>query len=41
MHEVGFAPRFLHIDGEGRDHRIFAVTTEECPDGMLARLAGP
>ena len=38
MREVGFAPRFLHIDGEWRDHRIFAVTVEECPEGMLARI---
>ena len=38
IREVGFAPRFLHIDGEWRDHRIFAVTVEECPGGMLARL---
>ncbi len=35
---VGLAPRFLHIDGAWRDHRIFAVTVEECPGGMLARL---
>jgi ribosomal-protein-alanine N-acetyltransferase len=38
LHEVGLAPRFLHIDGAWRDHRIFAVTVEECPNGMLARL---
>lgn len=38
LHEVGYAPRFLHIDGEWRDHRIFAVTREECPQGMMARL---
>ena len=38
IREVGLAPRFLHIDGAWRDHRIFAVTVEECPDGMLARL---
>ena len=41
LHEVGFAPRFLHINGEWRDHRIFAVTAEECPDGILARLDRP
>lgn len=38
IREVGYAPRFLHIDGEWRDHRIFAVTKEEVPRGMLARL---
>jgi ribosomal-protein-alanine N-acetyltransferase len=36
--EVGLAPRFLHIDGAWRDHRIFALTVEECPGGLLARL---
>lgn len=29
LHEIGFAPRFLHIDGAWRDHRIYAITTEE------------
>jgi len=36
--EIGLAPRFLHIDGAWRDHRIFAITAEECPEGLLARL---
>jgi ribosomal-protein-alanine N-acetyltransferase len=35
--EVGYAPRFLHIDGEWRDHRIFALTVEEVPPGGLLR----
>ena len=39
IREVGYAPRFLHIDGAWRDHRIYAITVEECPDGMLARLS--
>ena len=39
IREVGFAPRYLHIDGAWRDHRIYAITVEECPDGMLARLS--
>lgn len=39
MHEVGYAPRFLHIDGDWRDHRLYAVTVEECPEGMVARLS--
>jgi ribosomal-protein-alanine N-acetyltransferase len=36
--EIGYAPRFLHIDGEWRDHRLFATTVEEVPDGVLRRL---
>lgn len=39
LREVGLAPLFLHIDGAWRDHRIFAVTVEECPGGLLARLS--
>lgn len=38
LHEVGYAPRFLHIDGAWRDHRIYAVTVEEVPEGLLRRL---
>ncbi len=38
IREIGFAPAFLHIDGAWRDHRIYAVTVEECPEGMLHRL---
>ena len=38
MYEVGYAPRFLHIDGDWRDHRVYAVTVEEVPHGILARL---
>jgi len=38
IHEVGYAPRYLHIDGEWRDHRMFGVTAEECRDGMVHRL---
>lgn len=36
--EYGYAPRYLHIDGEWRDHRLFAITKEECPEGLLRRL---
>lgn len=36
--EVGYAPRYLHIDGEWRDHRQFAITVEECPGGLVERL---
>ena len=33
----GCAPRYLHIDGDWRDHYIFALTAEEVPEGLLAR----
>ncbi|MEP7088922.1 MAG: GNAT family protein [Nocardioidaceae bacterium] len=36
--EVGYAPGYLHIDGAWRDHRLFAITTEECRGGLLKRL---
>lgn len=38
IREIGYAPRFLHIDGAWRDHRIYAITVEECPEGLLTRL---
>ncbi|WP_344151756.1 GNAT family protein [Nocardioides koreensis] len=38
IREIGYAPLYLHIDGDWRDHRLYAVTVEECPEGMLARL---
>ncbi len=35
--EVGYAPRYLHIDGDWRDHRLFALTVEDVPGGLLQR----
>jgi ribosomal-protein-alanine N-acetyltransferase len=35
--EIGYAPRYLHIDGDWRDHRLFALTVEECTGGLLRR----
>ena len=32
---VGTAPRYLHINGQWRDHLLFAITAEEVPDGLL------
>jgi ribosomal-protein-alanine N-acetyltransferase len=40
LREVGFAPRFLHIDGAWRDHRIYAITVEEMPQGGLVTRLG-
>jgi ribosomal-protein-alanine N-acetyltransferase len=36
--EIGYAPRFLHIDGDWRDHKLFAITREEVPTGLVNRL---
>ncbi len=36
--EIGYAPHYLHIDGGWRDHRLFAITVEECPGGLMKRL---
>ena len=39
IREVGYAPRYLHIDGAWRDHRIYAITVEELDaGGLLARF---
>lgn len=35
--EEGLRPAYLHIDGDWRDHRLFAVTVEEIGDGLLRR----
>lgn len=36
----GMRPRYLHIDGDWRDHECFALHADEVPEGMWARL-GP
>lgn len=33
----GSRPRYLHIDGDWRDHEVFALNAEEIPGGVLAR----
>ena len=35
--DEGYRPRFLHINGEWADHRSFALTSEEVPEGLLER----
>jgi [ribosomal protein S5]-alanine N-acetyltransferase len=35
--DEGVRRRYLHIQGEWRDHRTFALTTEDVPEGLLAR----
>ena len=36
--EIGYAPRFLHIDGDWRDHRLYAITKDDVPHGVLSRF---
>ncbi|WP_285728180.1 GNAT family N-acetyltransferase [Psychromicrobium xiongbiense] len=36
--DEGLRPRYLHINGAWADHRSFALTAEEVPEGLLARL---
>ncbi|NEE01126.1 GNAT family N-acetyltransferase [Phytoactinopolyspora halotolerans] len=35
--DEGIRERLLHIDGDWRDHRSFALTSEDVPDGLLTR----
>lgn len=35
--DEGIRQRYLHIEGDWRDHRTFALTSSEVPDGLLAR----
>jgi len=36
--EIGMAPRFLHIAGDWRDHRVFQIVAEDVNDGLISRL---
>jgi ribosomal-protein-alanine N-acetyltransferase len=38
LREIGYAPGYLHIDGDWRDHRLFAITREELGSGLVNRL---
>ncbi|MCL2423434.1 MAG: GNAT family N-acetyltransferase [Micrococcales bacterium] len=37
LRDEGLRERYLHIQGHWADHRTFAVTSEEVPEGLLAR----
>lgn len=37
--EIGMAPKFLHIAGHWRDHRIFQVLAGQVGEGLVARLS--
>lgn len=34
----GLKQRYIHINGDWRDHYVFAITKEEIPDGLLNRF---
>ena len=36
--KVGFAPGYLHINGQWADHEIFQLLTEDVPEGVLNRF---
>lgn len=38
LRHEGLRERYIHIDGQWRDHESFAITADEVPQGMLARL---
>ena len=38
LREVGYAPRFLHIDGAWRDHLLVALTVEEIEGSVTGGL---
>lgn len=35
--QEGERPRYLHINGDWRDHAVYALNAEEVPGGLLAR----
>ena len=35
--DEGRRPRYLHIDGDWRDHQSFALNAEDVPGGLMAR----
>ncbi len=38
--DEGYRQRYLHINGEWADHRSFALTSEEVPQGLLQSWLG-
>lgn len=37
----GLRPRYMHVDGNWRDHLVFVLHSEEIGDGLVARLPDP
>ena len=38
FHYEGELVRSINIDGQWRDHFLYALTSEECPGGVVSRL---
>ncbi|MFZ9840950.1 MAG: GNAT family N-acetyltransferase, partial [Candidatus Nanopelagicales bacterium] len=38
LRSEGLRPRYLHIDGDWRDHEIFAIDESEIESGLIAKL---
>ena len=38
FHYEGKLVRSINIDGQWRDHFLYALTSEECPGGVVPRL---
>ena len=38
FHFEGLRPRYLHIDGDWRDHHCYVMTSESLPSGGITRL---
>ncbi len=34
----GLRERYMHVDGDWRDHEVFVLNAEDVPEGLLARL---
>ena len=38
LRSEGLRPKFLHIDGEWRDHLVFAINEDEISDSLVSKL---
>jgi ribosomal-protein-alanine N-acetyltransferase len=38
LRSEGLRPKFLHIDGEWRDHLVFAINEDEISDSLVSML---
>jgi ribosomal-protein-alanine N-acetyltransferase len=38
LRSEGIRPKFLHIDGQWRDHLVFAINEDEISDSLVSKL---